>query len=214
MLDANGRQVAQYPVNNFARLPITLVQDAAGEPLYVHLELPGRILFAHVWKMQVGRVTLYLMDTDTRRNTDEDRHITDRLYEANREVRLLQEMVLGMGGMRLLRILNILPGVYHMNEGHSVFMALERLQECMIMGMSTRRPRRGCAQHPFTTHTPVPAGNEAFSLDLMGRYFNGMASISAFPGRSSRNWARWRAATAVLRDDRPGLRLSSGAKRH
>ena len=177
VLDANGRQVAQYPVNNFARLPITLVQDAAGEPLYVHLELPGRILFAHVWKMQVGRVTLYLMDTDTRRNTDEDRHITDRLYEANREVRLLQEMVLGMGGMRLLRILNILPGVYHMNEGHSVFMALERLRDNMASGMAFAEAlERVRSNTLFTTHTPVPAGNEAFSLELMQRYFNGMAA--------------------------------------
>ena len=127
--------------------------------------------------MQVGRVTLYLMDTDTRRNTDEDRHITDRLYEANREVRLLQEMVLGMGGMRLLRILNILPGVYHMNEGHSVFMALERLRDNMASGMAFAEAlERVRSNTLFTTHTPVPAGNEAFSLELMQRYFNGMAA--------------------------------------
>ncbi|SDF18228.1 alpha-glucan family phosphorylase [Desulfovibrio legallii] len=176
-LDANGRQVAQYPVNNFAQLPITLVQDSAGEPLYVHLELPGRILFARVWKMQVGRVTLYLMDTDTRRNTDEDRHITDRLYEANREVRLLQEMVLGMGGMRLMRALSILPGVYHMNEGHSAFMALERLRDNMASGMSFAEAlERVRSNTLFTTHTPVPAGNEAFSLELMQRYFGGLAA--------------------------------------
>ncbi len=156
-LDANGRQVAQYPVNNFAQLPITLVQDSAGEPLYVHLELPGRILFARVWKMQVGRVTLYLMDTDTRRNTDEDRHITDRLYEANREVRLLQEMVLGMGGIRLMRALSILPGVYHMNEGHSAFMALERLRDNMASGMSFAEAlERVRSNTLFTTHTPCP----------------------------------------------------------
>lgn len=127
--------------------------------------------------MQVGRVALYLMDTDTRRNTEEDRKITDRLYEANREIRLLQEMLLGIGGMRLIRTLGLAPHVYHMNEGHSAFMVIERLQECMIMGMSyaeaTVRVRSNTV---FTTHTPVAAGNEAFSLDLMGRYFGGVAS--------------------------------------
>ena len=98
-------------------------------------------------------------------------------YEANREIRLLQEMLLGIGGMRLIRTLNLAPHVYHMNEGHSAFMVIERLQECMIMGMSyaeaTVRVRSNTV---FTTHTPVAAGNEAFSLDLMGRYFGGVAS--------------------------------------
>ena len=95
-IDADGRQVAQYPVNNFGLLPISMVYDADKQPVFVQLELPGRLLFARVWKLCVGRITLYLMDTDTRRNTDEDRRITDKLYEANREVRLLQEMLLGM----------------------------------------------------------------------------------------------------------------------
>lgn len=106
-IDQSGRQVAQYPLNNFAQLPIKLVYDDAGEAVFVQLELPGRILFARVWKMQVGRVSLYLMDTDTRRNTAEDRQITDKLYEANREIRLLQEMLLGIGGMRLIRTLGL-----------------------------------------------------------------------------------------------------------
>ncbi len=176
-IDADGRQVAQYPVNNFAHLPVKPVYDDTGEAVFVQLELPGRILFARVWKMQVGRVPLYLMDTDTRRNSDEDRKITDRLYEADREIRLLQEMLLGMGGMRLIRALGLTPHVYHMNEGHSAFMVIERLQECMIMGMSyaeaTARVRSNTV---FTTHTPVPAGNEAFSLGLMGRYFDGIAA--------------------------------------
>ena len=176
-IDADGRQVAQYPVNNFGLLPISMVYDADKQPVFVQLELPGRLLFARVWKLCVGRITLYLMDTDTRRNTDEDRRITDKLYEANREVRLLQEMLLGMGGMRLLRTLRITPSVFHMNEGHSAFMAMERLQECLSMGMNyaeaTVRVRSNTV---FTTHTPVPAGNESFSLELMDRYFGGIAA--------------------------------------
>lgn len=176
-IDPSGRQVAQYPLNNFGQLPIKLLYDEAGEPVFVQLELPGRILFARVWKMQVGRVALYLMDTDTRRNTEEDRQITDKLYEANREIRLLQEMLLGIGGIRLIRTLGLAPHVYHMNEGHSAFMVIERLQECMRMGMSYDEAAvRVRSNTVFTTHTPVPAGNEAFSLDLMGRYFGGIST--------------------------------------
>lgn len=176
-IDENGRQVAVYPLNNFSQLPVSMVTDANNEPLYVQLELPGRILYARIWQMKVGRVTLYLMDTDTTRNSEEDRKITDRLYEANREIRLLQEMLLGMGGVRLIRILGLEPHVYHMNEGHSAFLVIERLLECMGQGMSydeaTVRVRSNTV---FTTHTPVPAGNESFSLDLVGRYFGNFAA--------------------------------------
>ncbi|MDD4701088.1 MAG: alpha-glucan family phosphorylase [Desulfovibrio sp.] len=175
-IDSNGRQIAQYPVNNFGQMPIKRVYDSMGEPVYVQLELPGRILFARVWRLQVGRVTLYLLDTDTSRNTDEDRRITDRLYEANRETRLLQEILLGQGGMRLLRTLGIIPSVYHMNEGHSAFMALERVRDCMTQGMDYEEAVvRVRSNTLFTTHTPVSAGNESFSLELMNRYFSGMA---------------------------------------
>ncbi|MDR1856827.1 MAG: alpha-glucan family phosphorylase [Desulfovibrio sp.] len=177
VIDTDGRQVATYPVNNFAHLPVELVYDADNQPVFVQLELPGRICYARVWRMLVGRVTLYLMDTDTRRNTLEDRQITDRLYEANREIRLLQEMVLGIGGVRLIRTLGIEPWVYHMNEGHSAFLVIERLQECMGAGMGYAEAKvRIRANTIFTTHTPVPAGNEAFSLDLMQRYFSGSAA--------------------------------------
>lgn len=176
-IDENGRQVAVYPLNNFAQLPVSQVTDANNEPLFVQLELPGRILYARIWQMKVGRVKLYLMDTDTSRNSEEDRKITDRLYEANREIRLLQEMLLGMGGVRLIRTLGLEPHVYHMNEGHSAFLVIERLLECMGQGMSydeaTVRVRSNTV---FTTHTPVPAGNEAFSLDLVGRYFGQFAT--------------------------------------
>ena len=177
VIDEHGRQVATYPINNLSQLPVEQVCDTAGEPVYIQLELPGRILYAKIWKLQVGRVPLYLLDSDSNRNTEEDRHITDKLYEANREVRLLQEILLGMGGIRLIRTLGITPHVFHMNEGHSAFLVIERLQECMRTGMTyaeaTTRVRSNTV---FTTHTPVPAGNEAFSLDLVERYFSGIAA--------------------------------------
>lgn len=171
-IDENGRQVAVYPVNNISQLPVTPVLDNNNEQLVVQIELPGRILYARVWVMKVGRIPLYLMDTDTPSNSDEDRKITDRLYEANREIRLLQEIVLGMCGTRLIRALNIVPSVYHMNEGHSAFMVLERLQACVRHGMSYEEAKlRVTSNTVFTTHTPVPAGNESFHVDIMQRYF-------------------------------------------
>ncbi|MDR2820323.1 MAG: alpha-glucan family phosphorylase [Desulfovibrio sp.] len=200
VIDRDGRQVAQYPITNFAHLPVRLLHNDAGEPIFIQLELPGRICFARVWEMQVGRISLYLMDTDTRRNTAEDRQITDRLYEANREIRLLQEMLLGMGGMRLIRTLGLEPHVYHMNEGHSAFMVIERLQACMQAGMNYEEAKACVKSNTvFTTHTPVPAGNETFSLELMCTYFSGIAAnlglswhdfvqLGQFEGTDSQNF--------------------------
>ncbi len=176
-IDANGRQVAHYIANNIGHLPVTQLYDSNGEPIIIQLELPGRLLFAKVWKMQVGRTTLYLMDTDTNRNTVEDRAITNQLYVGNRETRLLQEMLLGIGGMRLIRTLGLNTHVYHMNEGHSAFLVLERMRECITLGMSySEAMARVRSNTIFTTHTPVAAGNEAFSVELMHRYFTGFAN--------------------------------------
>ncbi|MBD5642037.1 MAG: alpha-glucan family phosphorylase [Desulfovibrio sp.] len=172
-IDEHGRQVAVYPINNYAQLPITPVQGSDGEPLLIQIELPGRLLYVRIWEMKVGRISLYLMDTDTERNSESDRKITARLYEANREIRLLQEIVLGMCGVRFIRAMNIEASVYHMNEGHSAFLVLERLQECVRGGMSYEEAKvRVRSNTIFTTHTPVPAGNEAFSVDLMSRFFS------------------------------------------
>ncbi len=185
-IDENGRQVAVYPINNFANLPVRQVLNKDNAPLFVQIELPGRILYIRVWQMKVGRVTLYLMDTDINNNSESDRRITDRLYEANREIRLLQEIILGMGGVRMLRALDIQPSVYHMNEGHSAFLGLERLQEYIRNGMTYDEAKyRVRANTVFTTHTPVPAGNESFALDLMNRYFN------AFAGTLGLNWQQF-----------------------
>ena len=177
-LDSEGRQVAMYPENNFAYLPVERATDEiSGEPVEVELDLPGRTLHANVWRVRVGRVSLYLMDTDTPKNTEDDRMITARLYEADRDYRLRQEMLLGMGGVRMLRQLGITPSVYHMNEGHSAFMVVERIRAYMHeQGLTFLEAfERVRSNTVFTTHTPVDAGNERFSPDLMERYFTSYA---------------------------------------
>ncbi len=177
-IDKNGMQVPLYPVNNFSHLPVECIIDkASGRPVTVDLEMPGRTLYAQIWRVRVGRILLYLMDTDIPANRDDDRKITARLYEADRNYRLQQEILLGMGGVRMLRKLGITPCVYHMNEGHSAFMVLERIRAYMHEQHLTFHEalERVRSNTIFTTHTPVDAGNERFSADLMERYFKSYA---------------------------------------
>ena len=174
-ISQDGTQTALYPENNFRTLPMTRVRNKeTGEHLYISLSLPGRTLYARVWRVQVGRIPLYLLDTDTPKNTEEDRRITEKLYVADRDTRIRQEILLGVGGPRMLAALDIHPHVYHMNEGHSAFMILERIRHlCLTRGLSFEAARevvRG--DSIFTTHTPVEAGNERFSAELMHRYFD------------------------------------------
>lgn len=172
-LDKNNRQVAVFPENNFDTLPLTRVLDDQKKPLEISLELPSRTLYAQIWLCQVGRTPLYLMDTDISKNTDDDRRITARLYESDRDLRLRQEILLGMGGVRMVRKLGYLPAVFHMNEGHSAFLALERIRLAMVEDdlsfVEAAELIRGSTV--FTTHTPVDAGNERFSVELIERYF-------------------------------------------
>lgn len=174
-ITAEGRQAAIYPHNDYRLLPLSRVRNRkTGEHLYASIDLPGRTLFARVWEVRVGRIPLYLLDTDTPKNTEEDRRITDRLYVADRDTRIRQEILLGMGGPRVLAALGYHPRAYHMNEGHSAFMVLERIRHlCLTRGLSFEAARevvRG--DSVFTTHTPVDAGNERFSENLMHRYFD------------------------------------------
>jgi glycogen phosphorylase/synthase len=176
-IDAKGTQIPLYPENKISELPLKLVRDMQDEALEVQLDLPGRPVYACVWRCQVGRIPLYLLDTDIPKNSDEDRRITSRLYEADRDVRLRQEMLLGMGGVMLTRKLGLAPAVFHMNEGHSAFLVLERIHHCLHDGLSLAEAvelvRGSCV---FTTHTPVDAGNERFSVDQIARYFTTFAS--------------------------------------
>lgn len=177
-IDKDGRQIANYPENDFSLLPVKRFKDNNDIPVVVELDMPGRQLYAQVWIVLVGRVKLYLLDTDLPMNIPEDRKITARLYEADRDVRLRQEMILGIGGVRLLRNIGLRVAVYHINEGHSAFMVLERTRALMeSVGLSyTEAVEMVRSNTIFTTHTPVDAGNERFAPELMERYFTGYAS--------------------------------------
>ena len=177
-IDKNGRQIAIYPENDVTELPMELVRDSTGDPLEVSLQLPERRLFARVWLVRVGTIQLYLMDTNLPKNTPDDRKITDSLYVADRDFRIRQEILLGMGGVMLLNELGITPSVYHMNEGHSAFLILERIRSLMngyhlSFEEAGEIVRSSCV---FTTHTPVDAGNERFRNELMMKYFSGYAN--------------------------------------
>ena len=169
-IDADGHQEHDYVQLDAERLPLRRVVDRVGEPLLVPVELPGRVVHAAVWLAQVGRVPLLLLDTDIPENDEADRPITHILYVRGREMRLHQELILGVGGVRALRALGIAPSAWHLNEGHSAFMLVEQARELMAEGTSQSDAfERVRTSAVFTIHTPVPAGNERFSADLVRR---------------------------------------------
>jgi len=169
-IDGDGHQEHAYPDYDPSRLPLLRIAGADGQPLVVPVELPGRSVFVGVWLAQVGRVPLLLLDTDIPENADEDRPITHILYVRGREMRLHQELVLGVGGVRALRALGIKPAAWHLNEGHSALMLVEQVRELTSAGLpleeSLDRVRSGTV---FTIHTPVAAGNERFDTELLRR---------------------------------------------
>jgi starch phosphorylase len=170
-VDFDGFQQHIYPDYDFARLPVLPVESPGGGVLTVPVDLPGRIVQAAVWKAQVGRVPVLMLDTDIPLNDPADRPITGILYVRGREMRLCQEIVLGIGGVRALRALDIWPSVYHMNEGHVAFLGLERARERVRRGDGLGDALEDLALNAvFTTHTPVPAGNETFDRDLVAKY--------------------------------------------
>jgi glycogen phosphorylase len=170
-VDADGFQQHIYPDYDFARLPILPVQAPGGGVLTVPVDLPGRVVQAAVWKVQVGQVPVLLLDTDIPLNDPADRPITGVLYVRGREMRLCQELVLGVGGVRAIRALEIHPTVWHLNEGHVAFLNLERAREMVLRGEGLAESLKAVARNcVFTTHTPVPAGNESFDLPLVERY--------------------------------------------
>lgn len=157
---------------NFAMAPIVPLTDQEGRSLVVSVDLPGRKVHARIWEVQAGRVSLFLLDTNLEENSPNDRQLTDRLYSNDLEVRISQEILLGMGGVRALRLLGYQPTVWHMNEGHSAFLALERTLELVREGMSFDEAAGVVRKNNvFTTHTPVPAGNDQFPLWLIDKYF-------------------------------------------
>jgi starch phosphorylase len=151
---------------------VRLVRDAEGRPLIVDVIMGGRQVYAKAWSVEVGSVTLYLLNTDVELNSDADRHLTDTLYPSEQDVRISQEMILGIGGARLLAALGIRPDVWHMNEGHPAFLTLERIRMLSAEGVPFETALEVVkASTVFTTHTPVPAGHDVFSIEIMDRYF-------------------------------------------
>jgi starch phosphorylase len=167
----DGWQEAVSLNQNFHHLPVreTRVGD---QTLFIAVDILGRNVMAKVWELQIGRIKLFLLDTDIQQNSPEDRLITEQLYGGDFEMRIRQEIVLGIGGVRALDALGIKPDVFHMNEGHSAFLSLERVRQYVQEKRMSYYPALQivAASTVFTTHTPVPAGNDAFSRDLIGRY--------------------------------------------
>ena len=172
-LNSDGWQHERYEINDFDNLPMKLVLDKNEEPLVLSVNLAEREVFFHVWKIQIGRVPLYLLDTNVKQNSENDRRITETLYGGNVETRIQQEIILGIGGIRTMHALGIKPMVCHMNEGHSAFLSLERIRYAIKNDGLTFKEAREVGYHSniFTTHTPVPAGIDVFSNDLVEKYF-------------------------------------------
>ena len=171
-ISRDGVQEAVYEKLHFSEAPATPAVGPDGNEVMISVELPGRRIHAKVWKVQVGRIPLYLMDTDVAPNAPNDRELSARLYGGDREIRISQEIVLGIGGVRALRALGIAPDAWHINEGHAAFLNLERARELVETGLTFQEAREAVAANSlFTTHTPVPAGNDTFGYDLIDKYF-------------------------------------------
>jgi len=183
ILSLDGWQQELYPDNDWYNMPVTIERDGSGKGHRIEVDMAGEVVRARIWRVQIGRVPLYLLDTNVEENSPRAREITGTLYGGDREMRIRQEIMLGIGGVRALRALGISPTVYHMNEGHSAFLALERIRAHMAdHGVSFAEAREHVlASNVFTTHTPVPAGNEQFSTELMRKYLSKMAEGIGLP---------------------------------
>jgi len=183
-LALSGEQLEFYSPQKFSMLPISAVRDENGKWIRIMLAFPGRTLYAKVWRAEIGRVNLYLLDTDIDENNESDRMITGQLYGGDWENRLKQELLLGIGGIRLLEAIKVQPKLYHCNEGHAAFTGLERLHQLVqnenLNFYEALEYVRSSSL--FTTHTPVPAGHDAFTENMLRTY------ISYFPSRLNISW--------------------------
>jgi starch phosphorylase len=173
-INSEGWQEARYSKLSFSEVPATPAIGQDGHEVLIKCDLPGREVYAKVWKIQVGRIPLYLMDTDVPQNQPGDRELSARLYGGDQNLRISQEFVLGIGGVRAVRALGLHPAVWHMNEGHSAFLGLERARHYVQdQGLSFAEALEVVrASTVFTTHTPVPAGHDVFNWDMMDRFFS------------------------------------------
>jgi starch phosphorylase len=171
-LNVDGWQQERYPENDFFTLPLIPVLDSNSKPVIVSVQLPGREVALRIWQIQVGRVPLYLLDSNIPQNTPESRAITSQLYGGDLHTRIQQEIILGIGGIRALRALGRMPTVCHMNEGHAAFTGLERIrllieEHGLDFAAAFEAVKAGTC---FTTHTPVPAGNDSFPMPMIEQY--------------------------------------------
>lgn len=171
-LNPDGWQQEHYPINDFYNMPLHLERDANGEELRIAVDYPGRQVYARVWRVQVGTVALYMLDTNIEPNNPYDHDITDQLYGGDQDMRIHQEIMLGIGGAKMLKALGLKPKAYHMNEGHSAFLSLERIRGLtQEEGLSYLEAKEAVsASNLFTTHTPVPAGFDLFPADKVLYY--------------------------------------------
>ena len=175
-INGEGRQEEVYEPFDPPSRPILSALGPDGGEILVSVALQGRELYLKVWKVAVGRSTVLLLDADIPENSDEDRGLTARLYGGGQPTRIAQELILGVGGVRALRAAGIEPAVYHMNEGHAAFSVLERLRELRVQGSPLNEAREEVSRNTvFTTHTPVPAGHDAFPPDLFDEFMDGWA---------------------------------------
>lgn len=178
-IDHDGNQVPEYQSQRWEELPVEEVHDKDGNPIKIRVEYPGRLVTAKVWVIQVGRIPIYMLDTDVPDNLEADRQLTARLYGGDQETRIQQEILLGMGGVKAIHALREagvlwrFPTLFHMNEGHAAFLSLERLRHLMEnRGLTMSEAREVIrASSIFTMHTPVPAGHDRFPQALMDKYF-------------------------------------------
>ena len=184
-LSVDGQQVAKYEPQNFNQLPIEQVMDKDGKPMILEVPYPGRIVYSHIWQVNVGRMKLYLLDTDFDMNSEYDRSITHSLYGGDWENRIKQEYLLGIGGIMMLRKLGINTQLYHCNEGHAALLNLQRLVEYVQdKGMSFNVAMELVrASSLYTVHTPVPAGHDYFDEQLFGKY------MGEYPAKLGISWS-------------------------
>jgi glycogen phosphorylase len=173
----DGWQTESYPMNQFTTMPMNLVRDAQGHPLTIFIDLKGEEARVQCWQVDLGRTKLFLLDTNLKENSLGAREITSELYGGDREMRMRQEIILGIGGARILKAMGVRPAVLHMNEGHSAFAVFERIRELREeAGLSFNEAVEFVrVTSVFTTHTPVPAGIDTFHPDLVRAYFDGFA---------------------------------------
>ncbi len=184
-IDSNGDQIAEYPQCNPEDLPVKPALNKDGNEVRVYVDIAGRTVELKVWAVQVGKIKLYLLDSDVEPNTPQDRNITAQLYGGNETMRLQQEIVLGVGGVHALRALGLAPTVWHINEGHAAFLLLERCREYVRKGMDLDAAFELTASNTaFTTHTPVAAGHDVFSFDEVHSHLGALIAELGIPAAS------------------------------